>query len=56
MLQVNTKLLIDMNRLPDNWQAIIGDYITAIVEGMPVYLEPDYLGYIHLQEVLVEQV
>jgi hypothetical protein len=55
-LKARLNLLLDLNELPDNWERILQEYLRATIDGMPIYLEPDYQGYIRFQKVTLEQV
>ena len=55
MLKANTTLLLDINKLPNNWQDILTEYLKVVIDGTPIYIEPDYQGYIHFQEAILEE-
>ena len=48
-------LMLDINKLPDNWQDTLKQYLKVVVDGTPIYLEPDYNGYIAFQGATLEE-
>jgi hypothetical protein len=55
MLKASVVLLLDINKLPDNWQSILQEYLKVVIDGTPIYLEPDCQGYIHFQEAVLQE-
>jgi hypothetical protein len=54
-LRAKLDLLLDINELPDNWESILQEYLKVIIDGTPIYLEPDCQGYIHFQEAVLQE-
>lgn len=50
VVKAQTILMLDIDKLPDNWQDTLKQYLKVVVDGTPIYIEPNCNGYITFQE------